>query len=289
MDYDRSQSGNLDAQSQAVAEGSSATASTDVAHDTTVLAMNAARIATMSRAGQSRSTAPLSRQHAISQWVFDLDGTISNPAAGMLDSINFALAREGGAQLTVGAIEQYIGPPLEETFAILAGSSDPALIDRMVINYRDHYRETGFTCNELYPGIATMLIEMHAAGLSLGVCTAKTSKIARKILAHFGLEDLFSFVSGGDIGVAKGDQLAQLLSDGVIDHAALMIGDRKYDLFAAHVNQLRSCAVSWGFGNRAELEAESPDFVVTNPAQLQELTGVATAATGNRAAGQGTI
>lgn len=204
-------------------------------------------------------------------WVFDLDGTLSDPSRGMLLSLNHALQSDGLAVIPDGEINSYIGPPLEASLAQLAGSKDPALISRLVENYRDHYRNSGYAENVLYDGILPLLEALEEMDAPMGVCTAKTESIARKILQHFGIEQRFRFVSGGDVGVRKGQQLAALLKAGTIDSTALMIGDRKYDLEAAHENALCSCAVQWGFGEVEELTAENPGFLVRVPADLQAL------------------
>ena len=47
-----------------------------------------------------------------------------------------------------------------------------------------------------------------------------------------------------------------------------MIGDRSYDLVAAHENQLQACAVTWGFGDAQELQKERPEFTVDSAAEL---------------------
>jgi phosphoglycolate phosphatase len=65
------------------------------------------------------------------------------------------------------------------------------------------------TC--IYPGIAEALYALDAAGVPLGLCTSKRADFAESILELFGLRDHFRFVSGGDIGIRKSDQLATLL------------------------------------------------------------------------------
>lgn len=104
-----------------------------------------------------------------------------------------------------------------------------------------------------------------------GLCTSKRADFAERILELFGLRHHFAFVSGGDIGIAKADQLAALLAAGAIDRDAIMIGDRAVDLEAAHANGLASCGVLWGFGSRAELEAPRPRYLVQTPDELAQL------------------
>lgn len=92
----------------------------------------------------------------------------------------------------------------------------------------------------------------------MGVCTSKRTDFAEKILEMFGLWDCFSFVSGGDVGIRKADQLGGLLRDGLIDRTAVMIGDRAVDILASRDNGLFSAGVLWGYGSRDELESAGP-------------------------------
>ena len=138
-------------------------------------------------------------------------------------------------------------------------------------SYRNYYRESGFAENTLYPDIVATLELLKASGARLGVCTSKPATMAERILGHFGIAHFFSFISGGDVGIVKGQQLAELLRTEQIDTEALMIGDRKFDLIAAHDVGLRSCAVTWGYGGAAEINAEKPNFSIEHPHALLSL------------------
>lgn len=211
----------------------------------------------------------------ISTLIFDLDGTLSDPLLGMAKSINYALSIHGFEQRPVDELAQYIGPPLEETFVQLSGSNDNALLSRLIAGYREQYIKDGYSGNTVYEGIPLVLQKLQHHGRRMGVCTSKQASTARKILKFFELDGYFEFVSGGDVGVKKAHQLAQLLGDGEIDHDALMVGDRAVDVDAAKSNRLASAAVTWGFGSRSELDAAQPDFQLQNPHDILHLVGCA--------------
>ena len=207
----------------------------------------------------------------VSAWVFDLDGTLSDPLEGMLASINHALESITYQPVSAAQMRLHIGPPLELTLAEFAGTDDEETIRLLIERYRSHYKETGYAQNSLYPGIVDFLQELASRELPMGVCTAKTAPVAIRILEHFGIDHYFGFVSGGDVGITKSSQLEKLLAEGAIDEYALMLGDRRYDLEAAHANRLRCCAVSWGYGSEQELQEQSPHFTVQNPKGLFDL------------------
>ena len=204
--------------------------------------------------------------------VFDLDGTISDPAIGIARSINYALVSFGYPAIPEKTVSQYIGSQVDEGFAQLIASSSPKHISALVGKYRERYAEVGYAENVIYPGVVDALERLVERGVPLGVCTSKRVDFADRILALFGIREYFQFVNGGDIGIKKERQLRGLLSDGVIAPRSTMIGDRAVDVLAAHANGLRSVAVLWGHGTRAELEAVHPGRLLEAPEQLLGLS-----------------
>lgn len=206
--------------------------------------------------------------------VFDLDGTLSDPSVGIGRSLNHALQHYGHASIPAKDISQYIGPPLDHTFRSRIAGVSPQHVVELVAKYRERYAEVGFAENVIYPGIPEALCALDAAGIPLGLCTSKRADFAESILELFGLRSYFRFVSGGDVGIRKSDQLAALLKEGTIGRAATMIGDRSIDVVAARENELKSVAVLWGHGSRDELESALPDAFLESPHQLLGLAGI---------------
>ena len=203
--------------------------------------------------------------------VFDLDGTISDPLIGFARSINHALALQGLPERAPQELARFIGPPLYESAVELTGSADPTRHNRLIADYRRRYGEQGYAENTLYQGMPEALAALRGAGWTLGLCTSKRADFAEKILGLFGLRDLFAFVSGGDIGVHKWQQLEALRSAAAVDETSVMVGDRDVDITSAHRNGLHACGVLWGFGSRAELAAERPRHLAGAPSELVTL------------------
>jgi len=208
--------------------------------------------------------------------IFDLDGTLVDPVVGIVRCMNYALTSMDYPPRSEKEITPYIGPPLQLALRGLSGTNDAQCVEQLIIAYRERYGEFGYLENTVYDGIHTMLGALKSHNLRLGVCTSKYEKYAIKILKEFNLFEYFDFVSGSDYHVAKSEQLAELLSKNTITSNAVMIGDRNVDLTAAQANGLRGVGLVWGYGSRAELEAENPDFIANSP---QEMTDYLTAHT----------
>lgn len=207
----------------------------------------------------------------ISTLIFDLDGTISDPSVGIERCVNYALTAHGFPEVSAAQVAAEIGPQIDETFCKFRPDADHTTIVTLVATYRERYAEVGYSENQLYPGVAEALHALSARGVRMGVCTSKRKDFAEKILDRFGLRPYFCFVEGGDIGIKKREQLADLLQSAAIDRWALMIGDRSVDIASAKANGLRSVGVLWGFGDLAELQGAGADLILRDPSELGHL------------------
>ena len=205
-------------------------------------------------------------------FVFDLDGTISDPKIGMAESINWALNSHNFKTISDDDIGKLIGLPLDEMYARFCGDLKKPILDDLVDKYRQHFWNIGYSKNTLYPEIKSLLSFLQSKpDYRLFICTSKPADIARKILNMFDLDQLFDFISGGDVGIAKHQQLKSLLNSGTVGSNAIMIGDRFIDIQAASQNKIQSIGVLWGYGSRSELEDEGANYLVETPSEIKEL------------------
>ncbi len=203
--------------------------------------------------------------------IFDLDGTISDPAVGIGRSINYALEHFGHATISAAEVSQFIGPPLDISLCSITGDSSPDHVAALVAKYRERYADVGYSENILYSGIPEALEALASADVPIGLCTSKRVDFAESILRLFGLRHHFHFLSGGETGIHKKRQLATLLSGRTISSASIMIGDRAVDIEAAKANGMGSVGVLWGHGSLEELRAAGPGTLLDSPHQLVDL------------------
>lgn len=203
--------------------------------------------------------------------IFDLDGTISDPQIGITHCINHALEHFGYDTHDQNDLVRYIGPPLDQSFSQIIGDDDPPTINALVRVYRARYGTIGYRENTVYDGMAALLQHLKDHDVRMGICTSKPEKFARPILEMFGLLAYFDFISGGDIGITKAQQLNALLEAGTINRDSIMIGDRAVDISSAQHNGLKSAGVLWGFGSRSEIKEAAPDFIFEDVSALKHL------------------
>jgi len=215
--------------------------------------------------------------------LFDLDGTLTDSFPGISRCINHALVELGREPATDSTLRGFVGRPLTDIFGAILASPDEALIDRAVEAYRRRFNEVGIFENALFPGIMDVLQACRADGHRMQVVTAKPAVPARRVIAHFGLDEYFEAIHGPDLADRTCDKAA--LVRAALAHAdaaasdAVMVGDRAEDIAAARANGVRSVGVAWGYGARAELASALPDYLADTPTVLTEWIRSVTART----------
>jgi len=121
--------------------------------------------------------------------------------------------------------------------------------------------------------VQAMLTELEAQGFALYVCTSKQEHFAVRILEAFGLAELFVAIYGDKLEYAshsKVDLLSRILEErGLGRETAWMVGDRSFDIDAAHANQIRCIAAGWGYGTAEEWR--HADALARTPADVARL------------------
>ena len=202
--------------------------------------------------------------------IFDLDGTISDPAEGITRSINYALAKLGYDTYPEKDLLPYIGPHLRITFAELVGIGDDATLSRAIELYRERYIPIGYKENRLYDGIVPVLESLIADDNRLCIATTKREDIASKVLEFLKIDHFFTQVRGCDLDRTKAAVLQDILSHPVIgDRPAVMIGDRDTDFLAASAVDIPSIAVRWGYGTGDEYALATD--TVGDPGDLRQV------------------
>jgi phosphoglycolate phosphatase len=62
-----------------------------------------------------------------------------------------------------------------------------------------------------------------------------------------------------------------LATQGLDPKHVVMVGDRSFDIFGAHANEVRAIGVLWGYGDRAELEQAGADAIAETADELPAL------------------
>ena len=206
---------------------------------------------------------------------FDLDGTLTESAPGIMNSARYALAQYGITDVPDSTLRKFIGPPLMDSFQELFGFSSKKAREAMK-KYREYFAEKGLFENSVYEGIRETLTLLKSQGKHLFVATSKPEIYTNRILEKFDLTHFFEFVGGADVEETRSEKAKVIRY--VVDEARLeeerqnglilMIGDRKHDIIGAHKNEIPCCACLWGYGSQEEFNENGADFVISAPQEL---------------------
>lgn len=211
--------------------------------------------------------------------IFDLDGTLTDSAKGIITSIKYALEKKGAAIPDDETLQLFLGPPMKDSLKEHCHMTDEEA-EETYGYFKERYETIGKFENEVYPDIERMLVTLRQTNTYVAVATAKPEHLAKEILEHFQLTQYFEVIRGANVAenlVHKEDILRKTIEDlREMSNSRVkknitgwyMVGDRKYDILAAKALGCRSLGVTYGYGSRAELEAAKPDYLCDNPHDL---------------------
>lgn len=182
--------------------------------------------------------------------LFDFDGTLFDTGEGILRSVQYALEGFGIHETDTARLRKFVGPPLLDSFSELYAMT-PEQAQAAVARYRERYLPVGIYECTLYPGIPELLERLRAHGFRVAVATGKPTPMACSILQRFDLERLFDCVIGCEYDGSrstKAEVVAAVLAEThTPPEAALMVGDRKYDVTGAAACGVPCLGVYYGY------------------------------------------
>ena len=207
--------------------------------------------------------------------LFDLDGTLTDPAIGITNSVMHALEKYDIHVEDRAELYPFIGPPLDYSFKTFYGFTDEQAV-QAIKYYREYFSVTGLFENSVYEGIPEMLENLKEKGVKIALATSKPYEFSIKILKHFDLYKYFDFFGAATMDgriSKKADVISNLLNEmGAPDKdEILMVGDRYHDIEGAKANGLKSAGVLWGYGSAEELEQAGADYVLASSSELLSL------------------
>ena len=206
---------------------------------------------------------------------FDLDGTLTDPAEGLIKGFIYAFDRVGIKYDNPEDLRRYIGPPLYQEWKREYGFTEEETANAIAI-FREYYDEFGWAENKLYDGIVELLKSLKAAGKTIVLATSKPENTARRIMALFNLDQYFDFMGGASTSSIR-DKKWEVLeysleSVGATDKSkCILVGDRKYDAEGANIYGIDSMGVLWGHGDLDELKAANFTYIVEDTKAAEEI------------------
>lgn len=206
--------------------------------------------------------------------LFDLDGTLTDPAEGITKCIAYALESKGIQTADLNSLKSLIGPPLKDPLMHTFGFEEKEAIT-CVDKYRERFSTVGLYENILFDRVPELLEQLKSRDYHIYLATSKPEIFAKKILSHFAIDQYFDFAGGSALDDSRPTKTSVIQyvmeNTGLTDpQNCIMVGDRKHDLIGARETGMDAIGVLYGYGSRTELEQESPAYLLHSVADLIE-------------------
>jgi phosphoglycolate phosphatase len=201
--------------------------------------------------------------------IFDFDGTIADSFGIGFRLINQLAEEFGFPPITMATIDRWqhlrskeiireIGIPFYRLPKIIRRFKSD--MNREIPNLQP------------FDGMKETLRLLRSQGCRLGIVSSNSEENVRSFLAVQGMSHLFEFVISCPRLMGKDKTLKRILKkQNIQPETVLYVGDETRDIEAAKRSNIRSAAVSWGFNSLQALTEHYPDFILTEPSDLNKI------------------
>jgi phosphoglycolate phosphatase len=207
--------------------------------------------------------------------VFDLDGTLVDTAPDLINALNYILVREGMPPVPLHSARTMIGAGarrlLERGLELDGRAFEPADINRLTVDFIDHYAAHIADASRPFEGLEAALDDLAARGCRFAVCTNKLEWLSKLLLDRLGLSGRFSAICGADtFGISKPDPaiLRQTVARaGGEMSSTLMVGDAGPDIGVARRAGVPVIGVTFGY-TEVPIAELKPDLLIHHMKEL---------------------
>ena len=210
-------------------------------------------------------------------FIFDLDGTLIDSRADIVNSLNRTLMQLNMKQLPEARIAGFVGDGMqkliERTLHEASGlEPESSLLQTTIQLFREDYNVHLLDQTQLFPQVKEALDRLSWA--QFAVVTNKPQSFSMRILSGLGIDNRFSIILGGDSvqnhkpdpeAIFKAMDFCQSLPSETV-----MVGDSAVDIRAVKAAGTMTCGILGGFRPAEELQAANCDYLLTTLLQLAD-------------------
>ena len=208
--------------------------------------------------------------------IFDFDGTLADTKENIILTFQMTMKELGVEIKSRQECAATIGLTLEDAFKVLY----PGMAAEKYILLRDTYRRI-FKENRkilvpgLFPEVMETLEELRRRGYLMSIASSRLSPSLQSFLEDMKIAHLFEYAIGGDnVEHPKPapDAVLQILRHyNLSAEEAFVVGDMPFDINMATNAGVKSCGVTWGNADAAQLKESGANYVIDKMSQLLEI------------------
>jgi phosphoglycolate phosphatase-like HAD superfamily hydrolase len=201
--------------------------------------------------------------------IFDLDGTLFRTDSITVPLVQEAFRRRGLGAPTREEICDLVGKPAPEVHAWVHARCSGDEAEKIIAEVDRGELKGVSDAGELFPGARPALQEMRQLVSGMAICSNGPRTYVELVVATQELQPLFDLVRyRREDDRDKSGMVLEIL-DRLSARPAIVIGDRRDDVQAAHANGIRAIAAAYGYGPQEELE--EADAWAHSPVDLPSL------------------
>lgn len=213
--------------------------------------------------------------------IFDLDGTLIDSRADLVNSVNAMLRHFQRPELPPEIIAAYVGDGAPMLIRRALGDpTDERFLAEALEYFLAYYRVHKLDHTHAYPGVPEMLAALqrghNGTRRGMAVLSNKPVNPSRQIVEALGLKPFFDQVYGGNSFPTKKpdpEGARKLMEEaGTRPEETIIIGDSSIDVLTGQNAGAWTCGVTYGFAPRT-LQELPPDLLVDSPQELAQALG----------------
>jgi len=207
--------------------------------------------------------------------IFDLDGTLLDTLEDLADAGNNTLAALGYPIHPVDSYRQFVGDGVATLVRRALPDGAQHDFDRALARMREEYAVHWKVKTKPYEGITEMLDGLAAKGIPLCVLSNKPDTFCQLTMEHFFPGWPWAAVVGeSEKYPRKPDPAgAKAISEklGIAPGDFLFLGDSPMDMLCALGAGMTPVGATWGFREKATLEAAGGKIFIDRPQELLQI------------------
>jgi phosphoglycolate phosphatase len=206
--------------------------------------------------------------------IFDLDGTLLDTLDDLTAAVNYTLAQHGLPIRTKEEVRSFVGNGAKLLAQRASGSEDTD--GKLLATFQAYYKAHAADYTRPYDGVDELLQTLRQKHIQVGVLSNKPD-IPTKLLIKGYFGDLVELAQGADPanGVLEkpcpNGLFALMARLGAKKDKTVYVGDSEVDIQTAKNAGIPCISVTWGFKDKAFLQANGANVYAQTPMDIIKL------------------